>query len=214
MRFALRQCISLFIITLIVCSSLSACVLFSPSGPQDLALYSLEVVDMQDAPGRQRHTPFNAPHIKTLKAGLSSRVDLVKLVRGREFSVYNEIFIGCGKVMELFPADSTAVHEPAVYWSDFDESRIGIFGDSDEPDLSRLFPSGQPFVYRVSFNIEGQPARHNIEPLRPYYNLGEHPQDVCIRIGGGDVLGRTFVSNTVLIPSSMVESALKQARSK
>ncbi len=44
------------------------------------------------------------------------------------------------------------------------------------------------------------------------YDFTREPHDLCLRVGGGNVLGGHFLSNTVVVPSGDLKRAFEELR--
>jgi hypothetical protein len=174
---------------------LSACVMLSPVGPQDLRLVSVKAVDYRDASEILSIGKGPRPALLLLKIEFSSKRDLMKLSQEREFSIYNNPAI-CPNSDQPIKVKTF----PSVYWSNMEVKQTSLpplpcAGGSDEV----------PKVYHI-YVVVSQFERDS------YYDLKQHPESICFYVAGGDMLGRTLSSNIVRIPREIIAESLARVR--
>jgi hypothetical protein len=63
--------------------------------------------------------------------------------------------------------------------------------------------------YHVYFSLKSIPLAGKTNVFA--YDLQHQSEDVCIRLGGGDMLGDSFVSNVFVVPKDAITDAISRA---
>lgn len=79
-------------------------------------------------------------------------------------------------------------------------------------DRSEPPQAGAPGIwrYRISLNLAAHVVPTDASDAFDY-DLRAQPQDVCIHIRGAQMLGRSYVSNTLVIPKAAIAEAIAKA---
>lgn len=185
--------------------------------PTDLAIRSVEAVDWRDqkempGPGA---SPLRGilseaqlaqagesilggekPPRLLIKTEIESAQDLLKFIRQNDYALYANGYL-CNDKSEDVLASST------VY------SR----GSRLSPHLNApAYPHGiQPYIYYIYLDVIRSPGPKNLPP-RPGHDFLRQAEDVCIYLsnGGGPLIMSGFTSNTIVLPKSAIEGALKK----
>jgi hypothetical protein len=162
-------------------------------------LESVEIVDLKDRAdfdwlGKPRSMPM-------MMATFSVDVDLREYARPHSFHISYRV----GLCLDgSFSIDTTRKlqHFSGVYDS---------FGNIDsyrEITSSQRGESG--YLYHVYFDFAFEKAG-DIDPIERVpsflYDLRKTPEDVCIQIVGGNMLGQAFQSNNLVIPATEIAEA-------
>jgi hypothetical protein len=108
-------------------------------------------------------------------------------------------------------------------WGDLFFSGVEIHdGPDDKPinilyqERAALHKKGEPYLYEIYFEPSStrderkRPRLGNPDEFVPY-DLSRKPIDLCLRMGGGNMLGGHFSSNTVKIPAEVIALAFPNA---
>jgi hypothetical protein len=189
-------------IALVVCCfGFSGCL--SVQGPTDLKFVSVKIADLRE----ETDVIFGDPRPSSpeLRIDFSSKTDFVKFAHKYEFNIGG---IGC-----LCNSPKDADEElmgPYLFWNDFVVDPYVW----DSPQYRRVLVQGeahQLIIYHVYFALiqSGRPSLYGEKPIFPY-DLQHNPSDICFFIRGGNMLGTTFRSNTVVVPKADIVAALQK----
>jgi hypothetical protein len=166
----------------VACLSATGCIVISPAGPHDLALVSVTLVDYRDATEiRKIGGGYDHPPPLLLKVEFSSTTDVMELAHQHGFSVYGDAV--------LCPPDGTSVRIlgfPGVFWS---KLQVQPYSFAALP-CNECRRGNHPKLYHIYI-----PVWQIEHPPYDSYDLSEHPKNICFHLGGGDMLGRYFLSN-------------------
>ncbi len=125
---------------------------------------------------------------------LSGGYDLNQFARAHEYNIFNEVTL-CTKG-DVDPSKDLQNY-PYLY------DTQGMVNANRQESESK--PGQAEHVYFIYVAIVPAALRGQ---QTFYYDLRARPQDVCARVRGGNMIGQTFVSNTIVIPSSAIAAAL------
>lgn len=173
---------------------LSACI--AHDTPGDLTFISAQEVDWLDqsemrAP--ERANGGQKTHRPLLKVEFSSHANLFKLAN--DYPVGNYSFF-CDR-----PRDPTRVSFPGVYFQG-----IHIWWPDDRRSEDELAPG--PVTYYVFLDV-AKPERPNDIPPQKAFDLRQRPENVCFYLSGGNISGRGYRSNLVMVPKEAIAAALR-----
>ncbi|UFZ03449.1 hypothetical protein LQG66_30175 [Bradyrhizobium ontarionense] len=166
----------------------------------DFKLETIEIVDVKDRPDKDWLSvkPFSMP---MMMATFSADVDLREYARPYGFNISYRVGL-C--VDGAFSIDATRKlqQDPYVYDS---------FGNINSYREIRSSPRGASgYHYHVYFDFAFEKAGAIDHPERVpsfLYDLRKTPEDICIRIVGGNMLGQAFQSNNLVIPAAEIAEA-------
>jgi hypothetical protein len=189
---------------------LAGCVLFVPAIDEirlvDVQSVEAGALDLHD--GREDQWPKRPAKGVIGKIIVVTKSDLHDMAERYELNIWRELTI----------CDSGATVDSRV--SVYYEGVRVEYGRKDA-EIQKLYRAraaahagNDPYTYEIYF----QP-RSNFKvtkgPGHPWhydpYDFIREPRDLCLRIGGGNMLGGNFVSNTVVIPSSDLKRAFQNA---
>jgi hypothetical protein len=188
------------------------CALYEPH-ISDLALVSVEIVPPRvlESTGALRD---REPQVKIT---FSSSANLVDIPQGGHFFwflVYPKITI-CKN--ENIYDDREINFESAVFWQRGDVNGPNTYFDDDYSIdmLRKLYPAfrSQELKYYAVF----APIRHVLgvpHPIEFAFDLERQPEDLCFAVYGGDMLGATYQSNTVVVPKAAIAEAFREAAAR
>jgi hypothetical protein len=136
--------------------------------------------------------PEWSSHSAQIAIGFSTNLNLWDFAQSEEYNV--TIHVTACADQKLNPTQEL---QSSVYVY----TKSGAFdslGSKPPPDIGR---------YRVYFSVVPFPIRSDT-PQTFRYDLAADPFDVCFRLRGGNMLGGTFYSNTVVIPGTTIRKAL------
>jgi hypothetical protein len=101
-----------------------------------------------------------------------------------------------------------------VYWRGIDVDDTDAYGN--DPELLKNYGLSMKRTFYVYLSVSHYeyPNISHISGESPalLYNLEEQPENVCLRVRGGTMLGQSFISNIVFIPKEAIANALAAAR--
>ena len=170
------------------------------SEPRDLSLQSVQVVNLQDqVVAHQPITVEKFPQAQGLMVTFSTAVDLYTFAHRHDYSLFVDSSVCAGNKLDSSKKISLIGY---VY------NRNGIIDPqnyankgADEEGIK---------TYEIFLFMRTVENASNTDKFN--YNLLTTPEDLCFRLGGGNMLGGTFKSNVVLIPKEAIEHAISVAR--
>jgi len=97
----------------------------------------------------------------------------------------------------------------------FEDLALPNWSSTDERQRYRVLISRMPKDSRYKYDAYLILQRKKAEPSVEYgspdllpYDLAERPEDVCLIVAGGNMLGGRFVSNTIIVPKDAIARAL------
>ena len=101
-----------------------------------------------------------------------------------------------------FDPSRPLLNDPYIFDASGEASEYG--GGTGEPDSG----GSGPFLYRVYVSVKSFPlAGQDVFE----YDLRKRESDVCVRIGGGNMLGGSFLSDVVIVLAAEIGEALPGA---
>ena len=169
--------------------SLTACNMI-PAPLQDLSIVRIRLL----APDQLPTMPTRSPPDRRrdyLVLTLATRQNLIRKSTAAELNIYPMIVDCARRDRTLF------AYGP--YLDGFRVSDVDL--DKDHPRYKELGSlSRRRFEYHLFIPVRGQIRLESDFNRRvPGYDLGRQPFDLCIRIGGGNMLGGHFRSNEVRV---------------
>jgi hypothetical protein len=171
----------------------------------DLQVASVQRVDM----GNERifnplNSPLAVPTGQMLKIQFTTFSDLALISLEHDLNLWNEAtFCESGANMS---------GPPAVYYHDVHVSQL----QENSPEYSRYIKyrteekADNRYVYHVYVRHRSDQARSLTNNYRiSVYDLSGEPQDICIVIRGGNMLGGTLRTNTITITKDKIREALR-----
>jgi hypothetical protein len=173
---------------------LSGCI--AHDTPGDLTFISAQEVDwlnQSEMRAPERANGGKKVHRPLLKVEFSSYANLFKFVNN--YPVGNDSFF-CDR-----PRDPTRISFPSVYFQG-----IHIWWPDDRRSEEQLAPG--PVTYYVFLDV-AKPERPKDIPPQKAYDLRQRPENVCFYLSGGNISGRGYRSNLVMVPKEAIAAALR-----
>jgi hypothetical protein len=188
----------------------SGCALISLPDPDDLALSSVAAVNSEDLSEYPWSSELlHPPAEEMLRVDFATRYDLFHAAH--EYSIWNRVDF-CKPDTDVY--NSGVNWNLHVYWNKLNLDDLDAYAKN--PELAKLYNSSTTrtfYVYIAVSHYESPNISHiSGEPPALLYNLEEQPENVCLRVEGGTMLGQSFRSNTVFIPKEAIANALTAAR--
>ncbi len=195
-----------------VASAVSGCALYEPH-ISDLALVSVEIV-----PARVLTTGKLRDSEPQIKITFSSEVDLVDIGQGKHFfsfPVYQETTL-CKNFASGRGGEISIGGE--VFWKGGGVNGSNTYYSHEDysAELFRKFYpefKEQKLKYYEAFSsirhVMGVP-----HPIKVAFDLERQPEDLCLAVHGGDMLGATYRSNTVVVPKAAIAEAFREAAAR
>jgi hypothetical protein len=191
--------------------------------PDDLTFRSVQVVDEHDqselpSPGSRSNDvlrngrrvfateqPFPrrpSPHTPILKVEFSSSTNLSKFSIENGISLRNITFFCRSKETS-----------PWMAWLDIYWNGTALADDPDKRIDQLVKTSGTPIIYYLFIYISR--TQYPTNPIRNEdFDLRQKSEDICFFVGGAtDSDWASYTSNTVVIPKSAIDEALRKAPS-
>lgn len=185
------------VIACLCCFSLTtACAIFSPAGPADLRLHSVQAIRSADT-----KIAWGQPQM-LLRVNFLSIVNLQQLADDYGFLVANRASMGCGAKYEVLRSRRLSL-SGVFFGSDLEVTPDGT-------DLSASPSPNQPVMYYTLFPIKGRVLNEEENDLGSPYDFERQPDDICLQVVGGDMVGRSFASNILKIPREVIVVALRK----
>jgi len=179
---------------------LSGCSLFIPD-VHDLHLVDVQpskyVMDSPRTPGRG--VGDQSPDHWIGRIDVATQSDVVNIVHASELTLWARLTI-C--------QSGAAVPNYGVTGKGLELFYVGVENDLYARYLERAGQdrSGEPFTYQIYFDLRSTrsqpkaPEQGQPDLFEPF-DLPKEPLDLCLQIGGGNMLGQSFKSNTVVVPA-------------
>ncbi len=181
------------------CILLTGCGLFVP-GVDDLSLVKVQSIEVG---ALDLHRAWDNPTHKLPptyvvgKIAVVTKADIYEIGEQSELNIWNELTL-CSTGARV--ADWSGVYYEGVDISYLSTEAIKALYRA----RAAAHKEGEPYTYEIYFD----PRSTRNEPqsvghpwaFEPYDEIHE-PRDLCLRIGGGNMMGGHFVSNTVVVPS-------------
>lgn len=143
---------------------------------------------------------INDPLVKLLKISFSTSANLVEIADKTDFHIGSDL-VSC----ELIGDKRIATGGGYIYWGKFNVStKIKNFPQYAEHQQDLI--KNKIAIYSVISSIQYKLTNTG----SPLYDLQQSPFDLCLTIRGGDMLGRRFVSNVVVIPKEKISAVLQE----
>lgn len=156
-----------------------------PPGMNDLAMTEVRVVANADGV-RSRDMPRGAgPY---LRITVSSSRNLVAMARNSQLNTYPMV-VDCTDRDLTF--DSSGPYRRGLH--------TALYTDRENPDFAGLrIETGSRFDYQIFLPMRGRlRSDADVNRTMPAYDLAQDPRTLCVRIGGGNMMGGFFRSNEV-----------------
>lgn len=142
----------------------------------------------------------NDPSVKILKISFSTKANLVEITDKTDFHIGTDL-VSC----ELIGGKRVATGGAYIYWGKFNvNTKIKNFPNYTEHAQELI--KNKIAIYSVISGIQYTLTNTG----SPLYDLQQSPFDLCLTIRGGDMLGRGFVSNVIVIPKEKISAALQE----
>lgn len=179
--------------TLLGLLSLQSCALSPGPDLHGLKLSSVKVVSASDVVGFLLLAKKAPPDKRFLDVHLSAERDLIKYAKQYEYNILNETSL-C-REGQLDPSKQLQ-NDSYVY------DRLGVVEAVRKADDGGQDQAG----YDLYIAVQSVPLASG-QVFE--YNLQRDPQDVCVRLRGGNMLGDSFTSNTIVIPKAVIAEAMR-----
>jgi hypothetical protein len=175
------------------------------AGVEGFKLESIQIVDLRRQVEIEWLSSEPRPMKALISATFSTDVDLEAYSRRYDFNV--------GQDVGVCQEKSTAINrsKSLSYYS-------GVYDSFGEVNSRRKVvspPDSSPtYLYHVYIDVMFERPGLFREPVGSQaflYDLRKHPEDVCVQIRGGNMMGMTFRSNTVMIPKEDIAAAISQS---
>jgi len=193
------------------CVVLNGCVLFVP-GVDDLQFIEVQPVnvgtlDLHDTWGNMR--PQHPPNYVIGKIEVATKSDIHAIGERADLNIWHELTI-C-------KTGALVTDWPGVYFKGID-----INHNSTTEDIQALYrkraaehKADDRYIYEVYFDptsIRSLSKGVGNPYAREPYNFAREPKELCLRIGGGNMIGGYFVSNTVVVPAAEIGQIFEAGR--
>jgi hypothetical protein len=207
-----RSTLALLVVMTVLCG-LGGCALIGLPNPDDLTFASVSVIYSKDRtddtwPLRVPGSPINE---KLLRIDFTTKFDLFYAASGRHYNIWNRMDF-CHPETNVY--NSGVSWHPGVYWNGIDVTDTDAY--LKQPEVLKAYGSTTMrtfYAYLSASHYRFPNTPHFFgEPPPLLYNLDDRPEDVCLRVSGGKMLGSSFQSNIVFIPRAAIANALATAR--
>ncbi|MGV8998079.1 MAG: hypothetical protein ACOH12_14145 [Parvibaculaceae bacterium] len=178
--------------------ALCGCALID-SSRSNLHYASTKIVDLKDEPPATWFLQKRPPSTLALLVNFTTDESLTKLAHRHEFNIVNEASL-CDSAGEI-DLSKELQNDSSVY----DSFGLATTYDKSDTQNSRL----SNVSYHVYINLKGIPLAGDPDVF--LYDLKSAPQNVCVRLSGGNMLGSKITSNTFVVPKMAIVNALKDA---
>jgi len=150
--------------------------------------------------------PGAPPTHKLVRIEVETSVDIHRIATESELNIWMEVW-NCRTGASLFGYDGILYYKDVrVNYMNTSSLIQGLYAKA-----SRGRKQGEPFLYDFYIEPESdldQPRGPGQPDLRRPYNLEEAPFAICFHLGGGNMMGGYFVSNTVVVPADDIAKAI------
>jgi hypothetical protein len=184
-----------------------------PAGVRDLQLEAIDHVRRTSLETRDHHGPQTWEQYDSfLRVDFSTSIDLAASAENSSLNLW----LAASYCPMSDPLDSRR----DIQWAGpyFQDVGLPIWEAGEEErykTLAALHPADRRHVYNA-YLIPKMPERADIrygKPRLPAYDLSAPLADVCLLVGGGNMLGGILKSNVITIPrGALVEALRKPAR--
>ncbi len=192
-------------IIIVCCLLLTGCgTLFAPN-IDDLKLINVNIVNLLEKPKNLEY-PMNRSSQELLEINFISHKNLLSIARDHEFNLSNKIFFctdgpdkytfGLGRGLS------------SVYYYNNDNSQSSDIVLYDENFT--ISPVNGVFNYSVYIASNNNARVNAVGEKVPAYDLHSLPDNLCVRVQGGNMLGTYFVSNIFTIPTELILDAIRK----
>lgn len=186
---------------------LTGCAVFIPD-VHDLRLLDIQPVEYGTTGIEVFGEPAHPPNYVIGRIDIATQSDVVGIVDASGSTLWAELTICQSPVR---------VVDYGVSYKGLDLFDAGLNKEirAQYLELAGAHNPTEPFTYQVYFDPRGmqtemkapQPRQSSLyEPV----DLTREPRDLCLRIGGGNELGGSFGSNTVVVPSAVLKRAFNE----
>ena len=149
--------------------------------PDDVTFVSVEAVDWHDEAELPGHGP-EKQHRLMLKTTFATTMDLVQFAEKHSYS------LGADASFCDDPERREGIAYSAIYWQ-------GIRIDRYDRSVTELrWSSENDAIFYYAYLVQ---------------DLSKHPKDICLYVSGGSMAGFGYKSNSVVVPASEIEAALR-----
>ena len=184
--------------------AIAGCTLIGPAYPTDFKLTSVKAVRQQEVESDLSDLSGD-PNMVLVMLELQSSADIEALAYQNNFNTHARFSLCLNGQYD----DAGELRSwPKVY------DRYGEINPLRNPRSSRAAQQFGPISYRAYFFFMSNGADTVIQtgkPPSPIYDLAKLPQDICVWVGGGNMLGGHYQSNTVIVPAQDIAKALAEA---
>ncbi|TVQ83810.1 MAG: hypothetical protein EA357_05140 [Micavibrio sp.] len=199
MKFSMTSAPVAHVLTFLIgCAFIFVVAACSFQGIKDIKLVSVEVVSIKHKPSSIGYDEIqwdghgDIPRQK-LKIRFSTKTDISVLAATQGYHTGIEAFF-----CELQNEVQTGLRGHYIYLGD---EIVSTRGPKLQENMKR------PAIYHAYLSLHRR-EETNPSIASPAYDLRTDPDDICFRVRGGNMIGMTFHSNTVVIPKEAVVEAL------
>lgn len=176
---------------------LEACAVVGSGDLHDLKLVSIERTNLKDHPEIEWLGEEPRPSKPLVAVNFSTGTNLDQLVRDYEYNIF-----GLASACNNGRFDKTETLQIERYIYDY-------FGRVTSKKVRESSSSYVSFTY--TFYINARSVSLAGDPNAFQYDLMNGHQDICVEIHGGNMLGRSFESNTLVIRRDELAKAFEAA---
>lgn len=171
----------------------ASCALMGGPDLRDLKFVSVKVIDPR-SPADAAIDNANPWHDRaSLVVSFTAEQDLFGYVKQHEYSIGNDAsFCRGNEIDSLRPTQN----DPYVFDArgKLDAYRGDVSGSPASEPIYHIYIAIRPI------HLAGQSVFE--------YDLQHAPEDVCVRLSGGNMLGGKFISNVIVVPKASIMAAL------
>jgi hypothetical protein len=187
------QCLSV----LEVLTTTGACPLIGSADLHDLKIVSAEFVDLKDRPDAVWLGVGLRPSRPLAMVTFTTKTNLIEFARRYDYNIVEGASFCSGNGVD----EAKKLQEDSSVY-DLD-GRI---------DMTRRDSRASPGVYHIYLDVT--PMKFAGHPSPFAYDLRHQPEDVCIEVRGGNMLGRTFVSNVMIVSKDLLSAVASRGTGK
>jgi hypothetical protein len=175
---------------------MASCSLVSGPNLHNLKLSSVGIIDPSRPADAARDGVSPWPDRTVLAINFTAERNLAEYAKQYEYNIGNDASF-C-RADEVDPT-SRLQNNPYVYDA---LGKVDAFRDSHPSTTSTLEPQA---TYHVYIAVTPMPlaGRDQFD-----YDLQSRPEDICVQLRGGNMLGNRFVSNAIVVPKAEIASAV------
>lgn len=174
----------------------SACAALGRAALDDLTFSSAAVVDLKDQANIVWLSKQARPSRPMAALSFSARTDLTAFAHQHEYNFSNVVTVcNQGKI------DETKELQNDAYVYD-DDGTVDAYQKKEAP-------GAQPKTYHVYVYLKPIALAGKTDAFA--YDLQHRPEELCIQLQGGNMLGSQFSSNVLVVPKEAIASAISRA---